>query len=177
MSESFASHTYCRTDEPVTGRQGNGATPKRRETVTAGLGTVSAVKGPPKELAPPLRRAIPQYPGLYIDGSIEGVEFLSLLIPVRPTLSYPTVFTIVFHSSSVRSCSLEGHARLPLMAAVWTTWASPATFELSLGRLFFARRYRLRECYQSLTAHQHQKGHTVPKQVITIATSIQVFTV
>ncbi len=22
------------------------------------------------------------------------------------------------------------------------------------------------ECYQSLTAHQHQKGHTVPKQVI-----------
>ncbi len=30
------------------------------------------------------------------------------------------------------------------------------------------------ECYQSLTAHQHQKGHTVPKQVITIATSIQV---
>ncbi len=21
------------------------------------------------------------------------------------------------------------------------------------------------ECYQSLTAHQHQKGHTVPKQV------------
>ncbi len=33
------------------------------------------------------------------------------------------------------------------------------------------------ECYQSLTAHQHQKGHTMPKQVITIATSIQVFTV
>ncbi len=30
------------------------------------------------------------------------------------------------------------------------------------------------ECYQSLTAHQHQNGHTVPKQVITIATSIQV---
>ncbi len=28
-------------------------------------------------------------------------------------------------------------------------------------------------CYQSLTAHQHQKGHTVPKQVITITTSIQ----
>ncbi len=25
-----------------------------------------------------------------------------------------------------------------------------------------------------LTAHQHQKGHTVPKQVIMIATSIQV---
>ncbi len=23
------------------------------------------------------------------------------------------------------------------------------------------------ECYQSLTAHQHQKGHTMPKQVIT----------
>ncbi len=33
------------------------------------------------------------------------------------------------------------------------------------------------ECYQSLTAHQHQKGHTVSKQVITIATSIQVTTV
>ncbi len=33
------------------------------------------------------------------------------------------------------------------------------------------------ECYQSLTAHQHQKGHTVPKQVITIPTSIQVTTV
>ena len=33
------------------------------------------------------------------------------------------------------------------------------------------------ECYQSLTAHQHQKGHTVPKQVITIATLIQVTTV
>ncbi len=33
------------------------------------------------------------------------------------------------------------------------------------------------ECYQSLTAHQHQKGHTVPKQVIMIATSIQVVTV
>ncbi len=33
------------------------------------------------------------------------------------------------------------------------------------------------ECYQCLTAHQHQKGHTVPKQVITIATSIQVTTV
>ncbi len=33
------------------------------------------------------------------------------------------------------------------------------------------------ECYQSLTAHQHQKGHTVPKQVITIPTSIQVATV
>ncbi len=33
------------------------------------------------------------------------------------------------------------------------------------------------ECYQSLTAHQHQKGHTVPKQVITIATSIQFTTV
>ncbi len=30
---------------------------------------------------------------------------------------------------------------------------------------------------KSLTAHQHQKGHTVPKQVITIATSIQVTTV
>ncbi len=28
--------------------------------------------------------------------------------------------------------------------------------------------------YHSLTAHQHQKGHTVPKQVIMIATSIQV---
>ncbi len=27
------------------------------------------------------------------------------------------------------------------------------------------------ECYQSLTAHQHQKGHTVPKQVIMISTS------
>ncbi len=33
------------------------------------------------------------------------------------------------------------------------------------------------ECYQSLTAHQHQKGQTVPKQVIMIATSIQVATV
>ncbi len=31
--------------------------------------------------------------------------------------------------------------------------------------------------YHSLTAHQHQKGHTVPKQVIMIATSIQVATV
>ncbi len=29
-------------------------------------------------------------------------------------------------------------------------------------------------CYQSLMAHQHQKGHTVPKQVIMIAKSIQV---
>ncbi len=28
--------------------------------------------------------------------------------------------------------------------------------------------------YHSLTAHQHQKGHTVPKQVIMIATSIQI---
>ncbi len=36
---------------------------------------------------------------------------------------------------------------------------------------------RRSECYQSLTAHQHQKGHTVPKQVITISTSIQVATV
>ncbi len=33
---------------------------------------------------------------------------------------------------------------------------------------------KVSECYQSLTAHQHQKGHTVPKQVITITTSIQV---
>ncbi len=33
------------------------------------------------------------------------------------------------------------------------------------------------ECYQSLTEHQHQNGHTVPKQVIMIATSIQVATV
>ncbi len=31
--------------------------------------------------------------------------------------------------------------------------------------------------YHSLTAHQHQKGHTVPKQVIMIATLIQVATV
>ncbi len=31
--------------------------------------------------------------------------------------------------------------------------------------------------YHGLTAHQHQKGHTVPKQVIMIATSIQVATV
>ncbi len=31
--------------------------------------------------------------------------------------------------------------------------------------------------YHSLTAHQHQKGHTVPKQVIIIVTSIQVATV
>ncbi len=31
--------------------------------------------------------------------------------------------------------------------------------------------------YHSLTAHQHQKGHTVPKQVIMIAKSIQVATV
>ncbi len=31
--------------------------------------------------------------------------------------------------------------------------------------------------YHSSTAHQHQKGHTVPKQVIMIATSIQVATV
>ncbi len=29
------------------------------------------------------------------------------------------------------------------------------------------------ECYQCLTAHQHHKGHTVPKQVITISTSIK----
>ena len=33
------------------------------------------------------------------------------------------------------------------------------------------------ECYQSLMVHQHQKGHTVPKQVIMIAMSIQVATV
>ncbi len=33
------------------------------------------------------------------------------------------------------------------------------------------------ECYQRLTAHQHQTGHTVPKQMIMIATSIQVATV
>ncbi len=33
------------------------------------------------------------------------------------------------------------------------------------------------ECYQSLTAHQHQNGHTVPNEVIMIATSIQVTTV
>ncbi len=31
--------------------------------------------------------------------------------------------------------------------------------------------------YHSLTAHQHQKGHTVPKQVIMISKSIQVATV
>ncbi len=31
--------------------------------------------------------------------------------------------------------------------------------------------------YHSLTAHQHQNGHTVPKEVIMIATSIQVATV
>ncbi len=31
---------------------------------------------------------------------------------------------------------------------------------------------RVGECYHSLTAHQHQEGHTVPKQVIMIATSI-----
>ncbi len=37
--------------------------------------------------------------------------------------------------------------------------------------------YQVSVCYQSFTAHQHQKGHTVPKQVITIAMSIQVFTV
>ncbi len=37
--------------------------------------------------------------------------------------------------------------------------------------------YTESEWYQSLTAHQHQKGHTVPKQVIMIATSIQVTTV
>ncbi len=36
---------------------------------------------------------------------------------------------------------------------------------------------RVSECYQSLTAHQHLTGHTVPKQVIMIATSIQVTTV
>ncbi len=36
---------------------------------------------------------------------------------------------------------------------------------------------RVSECNQSLTAHQHRKGHTVPKQVILIATSIQVATV
>ncbi len=35
----------------------------------------------------------------------------------------------------------------------------------------------LDEIFQSLTAHQHQRGHTVPKQVITIAKSIQVATV
>ena len=32
-------------------------------------------------------------------------------------------------------------------------------------------------CYHSLTAHQHQKDHTVPKQEIMIAKSIQVATV
>ncbi len=31
--------------------------------------------------------------------------------------------------------------------------------------------------YHNLTTHQHQKGHTVPKQVIMLATSIQVATV
>ncbi len=31
--------------------------------------------------------------------------------------------------------------------------------------------------YHSLMAHLHQKGHTVPKQIIMIATSIQVATV
>ena len=38
-------------------------------------------------------------------------------------------------------------------------------------------KWSVSECYQSLTAHQHQKGHTVPKQVITIPTSIQVATI
>ncbi len=32
-------------------------------------------------------------------------------------------------------------------------------------------------CYQSLTAHQHQKGYTVPKQLLMLATSIEVATV
>ncbi len=32
------------------------------------------------------------------------------------------------------------------------------------------------ECYQSLTVHQHRKGHTVPKQVTMIATSVQLGT-
>ncbi len=47
----------------------------------------------------------------------------------------------------------------------------------SLLRRETSRPCVVRECYQSLTAHQHQKGHTVPKQVITIRTSIQVTTV
>ncbi len=30
------------------------------------------------------------------------------------------------------------------------------------GHLFLLHRESVSECYQSLTAHQHQKGHTVP---------------
>ncbi len=36
----------------------------------------------------------------------------------------------------------------------------------------FLQSWRECECYHSLTANQHQEGHTVPKQVIMIATSI-----
>ncbi len=49
--------------------------------------------------------------------------------------------------------------------------------DLEIGKKKVTICLAVSECYQSLTAHQHQKGHTVPKQVITIATSIQVTTV
>ncbi len=52
----------------------------------------------------------------------------------------------------------------------WTAW-EPAICGCSQPS------WKVSECYQSLTAHQHQKGHTVPKQVMTITTSIQVATV
>ena len=46
-----------------------------------------------------------------------------------------------------------------------------------MDTIYALARSEVCECYQRLTAHQHQKGHTVPKQVITIASSIQVATV
>ncbi len=70
-------------------------------------------------------------------------------------------------------CAVK-HDSQPIQDNIYLVYSLPLPHRSCGRQSWFAN---VCECYQSLTAHQHQKGHTVPKQVITVATSIQVTTV
>ncbi len=72
-----------------------------------------------------------------------------------------------------------------MSTVLWSSLIQREPFNTSLSAFWksllevskYGPRVWVCEWYQSLTTHQHQKGRSVPKQVIMIATSIQVATV
>ncbi len=93
--------------------------------------------------------------------AFDGVGTIPLLVGVVMTLS--------FQRSSV-SCMV---ILLPLMLGASVPVVEQHHLVLDVSTFYHCRWW----WHHILTAHQHQKGHTVPKQVIMIATSIQVATV
>ncbi len=78
-------------------------------------------------------------------------------------------------NSNTPSCRVERIESWDSAVVVICIWG---TFNLSVFQVIWVsfsafaskwpvtrKRVAVSECYQSLTAHQHQKGHTVPKQL------------